>query len=117
MTRAGFTVALVGLESLGKETGNVSSTAGHKYGDVLTISPRSTRSAQRSFGKLIDRRRRARLEPPASSPRSYSWSAVCGPSTGGRTGKMFAAETAEGAEMIGMNDHPDQSLRSPRALR
>ena len=93
------------------------STACHKYGDMLTISPRSTRSAQRSFWKLIDKRRRARLEPPASSPRSHGWSAVCGVSMGGRAGKIFTAETAEGAEMIGVNDHPEQSLRSPRALR
>ncbi len=36
---------------------------------------------------------------------------------GGRAGKIFTAETAEGAEMIGVNDDPEQSLRSPRALR
>ncbi|MCH8935362.1 MAG: hypothetical protein IIB90_06525 [Gemmatimonadetes bacterium] len=39
MTGVGLAVAFVGLESLGKGTGNVTSTAGHKYGDVLTISP------------------------------------------------------------------------------
>ena len=30
----------------------------------------------------------------------------------GGAGKIFTAETAE---MIGVNDHPEQSLRSPRA--
>ncbi len=45
----------------------------HKYGDML---PQSTRSAQRSFWKLIDEAPETRLEPPASSPQSYSWSAV-----------------------------------------
>ncbi len=69
---------------------------GHKYGDMLTISPRSTRSAQRSFWKLI-RGVRCVIGRPS--------------------GKIFTAETAEGAEMIGVNDHPEQSLRSPRALR
>ncbi len=33
-----------------------------KYGDMLTISPPSTRSAQRSFWKLIDKARETRLE-------------------------------------------------------
>ncbi len=32
----------------------------------------------------------------------------------GGAGKIF---TAEGAEMVGVNDHPEQPLRSPRALR
>ena len=40
-------------------------------------------------------------------------SQVYGASMGG-AGKIFTAETAE---MIGVNDHPEQSLRSPRALR
>ncbi len=34
-------------------TSSVTTTPGHKYGDILTISPRSTRSAQRSLWKLI----------------------------------------------------------------
>ncbi len=34
---------------------------------------------------------------------------------GGRAGKIFTAETAEGAEMIGANDLPELSLRSLRA--
>ena len=46
------------------------------------------------------------------------WSAVCGrASMSGRVGKIFTVETAEGAEMIGVNDNPKQSLRSLRALR
>ena len=33
---------------------------------------------------------------------------------GGRAGKIITAETAEAAEMIGVNDLPEQSLRSLR---
>jgi hypothetical protein len=64
------------------------STGDHSYGDVLTMSPRS-----------------------------HSWSAVYGALMRGRARKIITAETAEGAEMIGVNDLPEQPLRSLRALR
>ncbi len=66
------------------------STAGHKYGDMLTISPRSTRSAQRSFWKLIDEAPEAVLSHPLHlralrGLRGEYVTAILARSTSGRT--------------------------------
>lgn len=54
------------------------------------------------------------VQQPPRPLRSYGWSAISGASIGGRVGKIFTAETAEGAEMTGVSDHLEQSLRSLR---
>ena len=54
-------------------TGGPTSTADHKYGDMLTISPRS---AQKAFWKLIDKEREARLKSPPFISASSAVSAV-----------------------------------------
>ncbi len=42
---------------------------------------------------------------------------ISGGQYGGRVGKIITAETAEGAEMIGVKDLAAQPLRSPRSPR
>ncbi len=42
---------------------------------------------------------------------------ISGGQYGGRAGKIITAETAEGAEMIGVKDLAAQPLRSPRSPR
>ncbi len=50
-------------------------------------------------------------------PRLRECYEISGGQYGGRAGKIITAETAEGAEMVGVKDLPAQPLRSPRALR
>ena len=66
---------------------------------------------------MVQRRGLTSTAGTGSLPRLRERYEISGGQYWGRAGKIITAETAEGAEMIGVKDLPAQPLRSPRAPR